>query len=1011
MTTNTQDEHISMTFNERRAAYTLYNWELGLHAPMIIIDRLFKAAQYEQALQVCQCIFNPLATGNHDDITRFWAFLPFKYIKTQTIEDYLLSFQPGMPNADALSWRNKPFAPHVVARNRPEAYMKWVVTKYIQILIAWGDDLFRQNSLESIPLAIQCYVYANSIYGPRGQQYPRRPVKPETYNSLMTKLDAFDNAVVQLEEAFPFSNQTPLPVAKLPNDQSAQMADVFGSAGTLYFAIPDNPELRALASTIDDRLFKIRHSQDINGVFRQLPLQDPPIDPGLLVLAAAQGLNLSSVLTDLNGPLPNCRFMYLLDKAMELTQEAKEFGAALLGNREKRDGELLGNLRSKHELATNTSMLDLKKLALDDANASLKLLEYQRVTAVERLTYYLNLIGNDLSGIPDVDSDYTALVAKIDKPVSDGGLAISPAEQLEMQKLQMATDLNTAVGVVRTVAGILSALPNADVKGMPLGIGASIRFGPENFAKLTDSIATVMSIGVDRLNFEAGNASRLSQHQREIQDCIITANTVGFEISGIDKQITAAKIRIEMASLDINLQQRQIDQTREVNDFLLSKYTNVELYSWIDGQTKTLFYQTYSAVFSLAMKAQKAFRFERPQKASASFIQPGYWDASRDGLLSGETLMVALKQLEAAYMEERGYDYEIAKSVSLRRLDPFALIQLRETGQCQFTVPEVIYDMDFPGHYLRRIKSVSITIPCLVGPYTSVNAMLRLQSSKYRINATNANHYPEDLTPGADLDPRFSVSTVPIPAIAASSALDDDGMFQLRFDDNTNRFLPFEGAGAISTWSLELPRVPGFKQFDYGSITDIILRIKYTSIEGGDSLRKSAIANVLNIINSSAVQSSPSSNKGLLSLFDIKNDFASGWSRLTQAYRNPQHTPADLSIQLPALSDRLPLFTAGRTPKQIIPTTLWILTDQAVPGGTLSLSSGVTGSAPNNNSVPIESTTVAGLEQMKCYSIKQMEGGPIATFSNWTLTFGEGEFDLGKCSMLVSYRLTPVSGS
>jgi hypothetical protein len=104
----------------------------------------------------------------------------------------------------------------------------------------------------------------------------------------LDKWDAFSNAMVELELAFPFSNQTSLPtgaengVVGLPN--------VFGFATTLYFCIPDNPQLRALRDTIDDRLFKIRHCQDIDGVVRHLPLFEPPIDPALLVQAAAQGL-------------------------------------------------------------------------------------------------------------------------------------------------------------------------------------------------------------------------------------------------------------------------------------------------------------------------------------------------------------------------------------------------------------------------------------------------------------------------------------------------------------------------------------------------------------------------------------------------------------------------------------------------------------------------------------------------------------------------------------------------
>ena len=77
-------------------------------------------------------------------------------------------------------------------------------------------------------------------------------------------------------------------------------------ATTPYFCIPDNPQLRALRDTIDDRLFKIRHCEDIEGVFRQLPLFELPIDPGLLVQAAAQGPTRKSVATTLKS-----RFHYV----------------------------------------------------------------------------------------------------------------------------------------------------------------------------------------------------------------------------------------------------------------------------------------------------------------------------------------------------------------------------------------------------------------------------------------------------------------------------------------------------------------------------------------------------------------------------------------------------------------------------------------------------------------------------------------------------------------------------
>ena len=100
--------------------------------------------------------------------------------------------------------------------------------------------------------------------------------------------------------------------------------------------------------------------------------------------------------------------------------------------------------------------------------------------------------------------------------------------------------------------------------------------------------------------------------------------------------------------------------------------------------------------------------------------------------------------------------------------------------------------MDYPGHFKRRIKSVSISIPCIAGPYTNINATLRLMKNKFRNSsiAKNANDYLEKTE---ENDERFSSFIIPISAIAASSAQNDSGMFELNFKDE--RYTPFEGAG------------------------------------------------------------------------------------------------------------------------------------------------------------------------------------------------------------------------
>jgi Tc toxin complex TcA C-terminal TcB-binding domain len=61
-----------------------------------------------------------------------------------------------------------------------------------------------------------------------------------------------------------------------------------------------------------------------------------------------------------------------------------------------------------------------------------------------------------------------------------------------------------------------------------------------------------------------------------------------------------------------------------------------------------------------------------------------------------------------------------------------ALVQLRRTGRCTFRLPEAVFDLDGPGHYFRRIRSVALSVPCVTGPYGSVNCTLSLLTSSIR---------------------------------------------------------------------------------------------------------------------------------------------------------------------------------------------------------------------------------------------------------------------------------------
>src|SRR6185295_9961365 len=84
------------------------------------------------------------------------------------------------------------------------------------------------------------------------------------------------------------------------------------------------------------------------------------------------------------------------------------------------------------------------------------------------------------------------------------------------------------------------------------------------------------------------------------------------------------------------------------------------------------------------------------------------------------------------------------------------------------------------------------------------------------------------------------------------------------------RYLPFEGAGAISCWRIELPGE--FRQFDYDTISDVVLHIKYTAREGGVTLRNAAVASLKQ-------QLMAEEGKPQTRLFSLRHEFPSEWHR------------------------------------------------------------------------------------------------------------------------------------
>jgi hypothetical protein len=211
------------------------------------------------------------------------------------------------------------------------------------------------------------------------------------------------------------------------------------------------------------------------------------------------------------------------------------------------------------------------------------------------------------------------------------------------------------------------------------------------------------------------------------------------------------------------------------------------------------------------------------------------------------------------------------------------------------SLPELWFDLDTPGHYMRRLKTVGVTVPCVVGPYTGVSLTLTLLSSQIRTGTGASPSYPRQ--PGTDI--RFLDQVGGDSAIVTSTGQNDSGLFELRLDDE--RYLPFEGAGAISTWKLKLGAV--FPQFDYDTISDVVLHLRYTARDGGGTLAAVASASAKSTVNAVALAES---RHGLYRLISPRQEYGTAWTKfLSPGTGNDQILTLDLA------PDRFPFFTNG----------------------------------------------------------------------------------------------------
>ena len=665
-----------------------------------------------------------------------------------------------MSSPDAIEkYKEDPFNPHAIARLRPNAYQKAIVLKYIDNLIDWGDDLFAQDTAESINEARMLYVLAASILGKRPVKvgkcdtggggtlfYDNRDDDPAGNEFLIYLENWILSRAPGMQLAFASSSSTgassaagrgigggfvsgpPATAGAVRHSEmrprrgvrhystvtngrtryanvragSTSIAPVSRNPNyepvgrtSLAFCVPFNEDLLKYWDRVEERLFRIRRCMNISGVRRELALFEQALEPMALVRSRAAGLSLEDILPLMAAPLPPYRFAYLIERAKQSTQTVQSFGSSLLSALEKKDVEELTLLRSVHERNILRMTKELRKRQVDEARNQFQAMIETETNVQNRITYYQDLIGEGTT-----DWETVQQVAK-----------------------HTATGLAIAKGVLDLVAGIVYVLPQI---GSPFAMKYGGKETGDSTAGFADWLGDLAGLA-ESISASAGLEATFQRRGEEWEQQLALAKQ---EKKQVEQQRLAAEVRQIISEKELELHERNMEQADELDEFYKGKFTELGLYNYLSTVLTRLYREAYNVAYDMAKTAERAFRFETDDETI--LIAPDNWRFDRAGLLAGEQLLLQLQRMEKAYIAQHTRDHEITHSFSLALVDPRALFALRETGSCAFIVPEVLFDLFYPGQYKRLLKSVRLTIPCVAGPYTNVGAKLTLLDSWLR---------------------------------------------------------------------------------------------------------------------------------------------------------------------------------------------------------------------------------------------------------------------------------------
>ncbi|TSJ44731.1 neuraminidase-like domain-containing protein [Fluviicola chungangensis] len=635
-----------------------------------------------------------------------------------------------------------------------------------------------------------------------------------------------------------------------PTSAALQGNLVFGNASVLYqpflytedyvpfvdyaFCLPTNPVYQALELKANLELFKIHNCRNIAGMERSLDIFAAPTDSvsGVPVIGAGGNLVLPGVA---NLAPSQYRFRVLIERAKQLVSQAQQLESQFLSTLEKEDAENYSQLRARQDLQTAKATVKLQDMRVKQAlnEETVADLQLDKVQFIQ--DNYNNWINAGLNGYE------TASIALLTTSIAvSQGLAIM-----------------TAAATIAT-----STDPRA------------------NAAAILQNVVTGLNIFSGSLSSLSGLNSQLASYARRQQEWQFQSDLTGYDISIANQQIKIAEQNTRIVSQEREIASMNMDHATDTLEFLKTKFTNAELYRWMGNVLERTYSYMLSIATAVARTAEQQYYFEQQEQAGP-FILNDYWEVpqtgalaltgggvDRRGLTGSARLLQDLTRLDQYAFETTKRKLQMTKIISLGQNFPDAFQTFRETGVLNFDLTNRLFDYDFPGHYLRLINGMKVSVIGLVPVYDNIKATLTAGTTSYTVIEANNTFQ------------RIPIRRMETDQVALTGASRATGLFELQ--PMQNEFLnPFEGMGVESHWEFKMPKFSN--RMDFTNIADVVIEVEYTALDSFQ-YRFQVLQDIDNTLGFS---------KG----FSFKNDFPDQWYELAQAQEGSPSFYVDFELK------------------------------------------------------------------------------------------------------------------